>query len=442
MTAFIEQRLVTSWGRVKRQRTATARPRFGDEIARIVGEDVPSLLGIGPGRSYGDSGLNGRGRLVDMTALDRIISFDTTTGILRADAGLTLSDLLRVTVPHGYFLPTTPGTRFVTLGGAIANDVHGKNHHRAGTFGTAVRRIGLFRSDRGLLEIGPDLEPELFAATVGGLGLTGLMTWVEIQLAPIGSAFLNAETIAFSGYDEFRTLADASTATFEHTVAWIDCTSAQRGKQTRGLFSRANHMNDGYLEPHNDATSANLPLELPTWTINRWTLKAFNALYYAAGAVRPGRKRVHYAPLFFPLDELRNWNRAYGRRGFFQYQCVVGPSGADRAIPEMLAEIAASGQGSCLAVLKTFGAKRSPGLMSFPFEGVTLALDFPNKNERTHLLFERLDDIVKAAKGRLYPAKDGRMPAAMFRAGYPALDDFSKRIDPKFQSDFWRRMNT
>ena len=442
MTAFSEQRFVTSWGRVKRQRNDVARPRFSDEIARLMAENVPSLLGIGLGRSYGDSALNARGSLVDMTALDRIIAFDPQTGLIRADAGLTLGELLRVTVPHGYFLPTTPGTRFVTLGGAVANDVHGKNHHTAGTFGASVTRIGLYRSDRGLVEIAPSEESELFAATVAGLGLTGLIAWVELKLAPIGSAWLSAVTTAFSGYDEFMALARASTATAEHTVAWIDCTSAGRKGGTRGLFSRANWLTDGHLEPHRDSAARSLPVELPALAINPWTLKAFNTLYYTAGALKSGRRRVHYAPFFYPLDQLRNWNRAYGRRGFYQYQCVVPYADADRAIPEMLTEIAGSGQGSCLAVLKTFGCKVSPGLMSFPREGVTLALDFPNRSAATHLLFERLDAIVSTAHGRLYPAKDGRMPAAMFRAGFPALDQFSKQIDPKFQSDFWRRMST
>ena len=440
MTATSELRPVTSWGRVKRHSVPVARPRFNDELDGVIGAPERTMLGIGLGRSYGDSALNGTGQLVDMTALDRIIAFDTARGVIRADAGLTVTELLRVTVPQGWFLPTTPGTRYVTLGGAVANDVHGKNHHAAGTFGRSVLRIGLCRSDRGAIEIGPDCEPELFAATVAGLGLTGLIGWVELKLAPIGSAYLTAETVPFSGYAEFLRLAEDSAARFEHTVAWIDCTSGQDAAGTRGLFSRGNWLTDGWLVPHRDRTLASLPLELPAFAINRWTLKAFNTLYYAAGKLKGGRQRVHYAPFFYPLDQIRNWNRAYGRSGFYQYQCVVPTHTADAAIPDMLREIAASGQGSCLAVLKTFGDKRSPGLLSFPFEGVTLALDFPNRSASTHLLFERLDEIVTAAQGRLYPAKDGRMPAAMFRAGYPALETFSKQIDPKFQSDFWRRM--
>lgn len=448
MTTFTPTGGVTSWGRVLRQRCERARPAFADQIAGIVGKAAATpMLGIGLGRSYGDSGLNASGRVVDMTALDRVISFDPSSGVIRAEAGLTLGELLRIVVPHGFFLPTTPGTRFVTLGGAVANDVHGKNHHSAGTLGTSVRRLGIVRSDAcesdaGELSISSTEHADLFAATVGGLGLTGLITWVELQLARVGSAFVTAENVAFGGYDEFGAIAAESADKFEHTVAWIDCTSGGDGRSTRGLFSRANWLSDGLFKVHSDKLGASVPLELPGFTLNPVTLKAFNSLYYTMGARKKGCHRQHYAPFFYPLDAIGNWNRAYGKSGFYQYQCVVANAGADRAIPEMLGEIARSGQGSCLAVLKTFGNKASPGMLSFPREGVTLALDFPNRKSRTHRLFERLDDIVRAANGRLYPAKDGRMPASLFREGYPDLERFAKHVDPQFQSDFWRRMNT
>jgi FAD/FMN-containing dehydrogenase len=448
MATFTPTAGVMSWGRVLRAPCERARPAFADQVAGLVGKVTEkTMLGIGLGRSYGDSGLNGRGRVIDMTALDRVIAFDTTTGVIRAEAGLTLGELLRIVVPHGFFLPTTPGTRFVTLGGAVANDVHGKNHHSAGTLGASVRRIGLVRSEAcgisvGELVISPQEHSELFSATVAGLGLTGLISWVELQLVRVGSAYLGAETIAFCGYDEFMSIARESEAAFEHTVAWIDCTSGSDGRSTRGLFSRANWLTDGLYKVHSDRGGASVPLELPGLTINPVTLKAFNALYYKMGAMRRGRQRQHYAPFFYPLDAIGNWNRAYGKAGFYQYQCVVPPAAADRAIPEMLGEIARSGQGSCLAVLKTFGAKASPGMLSFPREGVTLALDFPNRKARTHRLFERLDAIVRDASGRLYPAKDGRMPASLFQAGYPELVRFARHVDPQFQSDFWRRMTT
>jgi L-gulonolactone oxidase len=433
---------IASWGRVKRLRVPRITPAWLDQLEGMLARArATPVLAMGLGRSYGDSCLNGAGTTLDMTALDRVIAFDPITGVIRAEAGLSLSDLLRVVVPYGWFLPTTPGTRFVTLGGAVANDVHGKNHHAAATFGASVRRIGLLRSDQGALDLSPSDNTELFRATVAGLGLTGLIAWVELQLVRVPSSYLAAENVPFGGYGEFASIARDSAERFEHTVAWIDCTTGKDGKSTRGLFSRANWLPDGLYRAHDDRTRAALPMELPGFTINPLSLKAFNTLYYTAGRMKRGRTRVHYAPFFYPLDAIRNWNRAYGKAGFYQYQCVVPSAVADTAIPDLLGEIARAGQGSCLAVLKTFGDKPSPGLLSFPHEGVTLALDFPNRKARTHALFERLDAIVAEANGRLYPAKDGRMPAALFRAGYPELPRFAAQVDPHFNSDFWRRMN-
>lgn len=443
MTAtFEKEQRVVSWGRIGATRASVARPRFRDQLGGLMSQGAASpLLGIGLRRSYGDSGLNSGRPVVDMTALDRVVAFDTETGILEAEAGLSLSELIRIALPHGYFPATTPGTRFVTLGGAVANDVHGKNHHRAGTFGCSVLSIDLERSDRGRVRISPDENGDLFAATVGGLGLTGLIATVRIKLKSMGSAWLAAETIPFRGVAEFLALAADSAATHEHTVAWVDCTSGTA--HVRGLFARANDLPYGDRTPHSDASRLSLPLELPSLAFNPISLRAFNALYYAAGVRKQGRaQRVHYAPFHYPLDAVGNWNLAYGSRGFYQYQCVVPPAAAEDALSEMLREIAHSGQGSCLAVLKTFGAKSSPGMLSFPFEGATLALDFPNRGDRTHRLFDRLDAIVLAARGRLYPAKDGRMPPEIFRAGFPDWERFSAFVDPKINSDFWRRMTT
>ena len=439
----LPRRSFTSWGRVKRQHSSVVTPAYLNDLPRILANTSHApRLAVGLGRSYGDSCLNAAGVSIDMSALDRVLAFDPASGVIRAEAGLSLSDLLRIVVPHGWFVATTPGTRFVTLGGAVANDVHGKNHHGAGTFGCHVRRIGLLRSSsvETPLELSPTEHADLFRATIAGLGLTGLIAWVELQLVRVPSAYLGAESIAFGGYTEFASLAREGTESHEHTVAWIDCTTGQDGKSTRGIFSRANWLTDGRHDAHDDRTKAVVPVELPTFTLNPLSLKAFNALYYTAGRLKRGRQRVHYAPFFYPLDAVRNWNRVYGSAGFYQYQCVVPIGAADDAIPAMLGEIARSGQGSALAVLKTFGDKPSPGMLSFPREGVTLALDFPNRKARTHKLFERLDAIVSNASGRLYPAKDGRSPASMFRAGYPALDEFTRHLDRGFCSDFWRRM--
>lgn len=405
--------------------------------AAAIDADMTLLAG-GLGRAYGDSGLNEGGAVIDLRAMDRVLGFDPLTGVLRAEAGISLDAVIRRVTPHGWFLPTTPGTRFVTLGGAVANDIHGKNHHRAGPMGCWVRRLGLWRSDRGLLELSPEHEGELFSATLGGMGLTGVILWVELQLVRIGSAYLDQETIPFRRLDDFFFLARDSEAVFEHTVAWIDCT-AHGDSFGRGLFTRGNWRDDGRLTLHAERPRLALPLDLPNAALNPLTLKLFNARYYSRGRNGQRFSVDHYASALYPLDAIGQWNRLYGARGFYQYQCVVPPETAPDAVASLLDQIARSGQGSFLAVLKTFGAKTSPGLMSFPMPGATLALDFPNLGDKTHALFGRLDDILRQAGGRLYPAKDGRMPPAMLRAGYPNLERFAQLRDPRFSSSFWRR---
>ncbi len=433
---------LVSWGRVLRARHAVARPRWRDELPSLVGEGTQAgrtLLAIGLRRSYGDSGLNPDGAVVDMTGLDRAISFDPATRRLRAEAGISLDALLKLLVPRGFFLPVTPGTRFVTLGGAVANDVHGKNHHRAGTLGRWVRRLGLIRSDGGAVELGPDDTSGLFAATVGGLGLTGLIAWVEIEAMPIAGAMMEVETIPFGGLDEFFPLAAESEAAFDYTVAWVDCLAAGAALG-RGIFSRGRHAAAGPLAVGKPRTGPSLPVDLPGFALNRLTVRVFNEIYYRGARRNAGQGTVPYGPFFYPLDAIGGWNRLYGGRGFYQYQSVVPPAAARDATKAMLEAISAAGEGSFLAVLKTFGGLPSPGLLSFPRPGTTLALDFPNRGASTLKLMDRLDAIVREAGGRLYPAKDGRIPAEMFRAGYPNWADFARHVDPGFSSHFWRRV--
>ena len=397
------------------------------------------MLAVGLGRSYGDCCLNSSGRLVDMSRLDRIIALDTEAGWVAAEAGLSLDSLLRIIVPRGWFLPTTPGTRFVTLGGAVANDVHGKNHHSSGAFGCSVRGLQLVRSDCPAAELSMASNAPRLRATIGGLGLTGIIATVELKLTQIASAYLDVETIPFGRLREFFDLASQSVGDHEHTVAWVDCASGG-AKLGRGIFQRARWRDDGDLRPHDLAGALSVPLDLPGFALNRFSVKLFNAIYYRAQRSMAGRQRVHYAAFFYPLDKLQRWNRLYGSRGLYQYQCVLPLRNAESAMQELLAEITRAGAGSFLAVLKTFGTKRSPGLLSFPMEGATLALDFPNRGPATLALMGRLDTIVENAHGRLYAAKDGRMPATMFRAGYPEWQKFASHIDPAVCSDFWRRV--
>jgi L-gulonolactone oxidase len=433
--SFVEQE-ISGWGRLAPQTAAVARPKSTAELEAWVRQNQCPYLSVGARRSYGDSCANDGGPVLDLTALDRFQGFDPQSGVLTADAGVLLGDLMRVVVPDGWFPATTPGTRQVTLGGAVANDVHGKNHGKAGTFGTHVLAIELLRSDSGRAWISRDSEPELFAATIGGLGLTGTICSVRLQLAPIASAFLDNETLPFDDLDSFFALSKASEA-FEHTVAWIDCTA--RGRSLgKGVFYRADWAKDGRLEPHR-GLPRKLPFPVPGGLLNPLTLKAFNALYDGLQRARPRRSTEHYASVFHPLDGVDGWNRLYGKAGFHQYQCVT-PEGSEAAIRELLTVISQSGEGSFLAVLKAFGARPSPGLLSFPMAGYTLALDFRNRGAETLRLLDRLDRIVSEAGGRLYPAKDARMGRAMFEAGYPQLDAFRRFRDPLCQSDFARRM--
>jgi FAD/FMN-containing dehydrogenase len=443
VTRFLATDDLVSWGRVLRARHAVARPHWRDELPGLIREGTEAgrkLLTVGLGRSYGDSGLNPDGAVIDMRGLDRAIAFDPETRVLRAEAGISLDALLGILVPRGFFLPVTPGTRFVTLGGAVANDVHGKNHHRAGTIGRWVRRLGLMRSDGGTLELGSDDNAGLFAATIGGLGLTGLIAWVEIEVIPIASAMMEVETIPFAGLDDFFPIADVSDGAFDYTVAWIDCL-AKGDALGRGIFSRARHATSGPLAAKKQRAGPSLPLDLPAFALNGLTVRAFNAVYYRNGRRQAGRTPQPYEPFFYPLDRIGGWNRMYGKRGLYQYQSVVPPAVARDATKAMLEAISASGEGSFLAVLKTFGDAPSPGLLSFTRAGTTLALDFANRGASTLALMARLDAIVREAGGRLYPAKDGRIPAAMFRAGYPNWEDFARHVDPGFSSSFWRRVS-
>ncbi|QGZ60810.1 FAD-binding oxidoreductase [Paraburkholderia acidisoli] len=396
-------------------------------------------LAHGMGRSYGDACLNPGGVLWTTTGLDHLIAFDAETGRLVCEAGVLLRDIQRLFIARGWMLPVTPGTQLVTVGGAIANDVHGKNHHAVGSFGDHVLRLTLARTNGELIECGPDLNREWFAATVGGLGLTGVILKAELQLRRTAGPWLDTETLPFASLAEFFPLADASEADWEHTVAWIDCVGSAAG---RGLFMRANTAAVQATERRVEPRAKNLPMPLvpPVSLVNRLTLPPFNAAYFHLKKWRAGRALAHYEPFFYPLDSISDWNRMYGPKGFYQYQSVVPRAAGFEATQAMLGEIAKSGNGSFLAVLKTFGNRYPVGMLSFPQPGVTLALDFPNQGASTLALFERLDAIVREAGGRIYPAKDARMPRDLFEAGYPALADFSTFRDPGISSGLSRRL--
>ncbi|MBI1906841.1 MAG: FAD-binding oxidoreductase [Rhodocyclales bacterium] len=406
--------------------------------SRVVQQIRGGLTGIayGMGRSYGDVCLNPGGVLWNTTGLDRFIHFDEASGRLACEAGVLLRDIQQLALPRGWMLPVTPGTQLVTVGGAIANDVHGKNHHVRGSFGDHVHGLTLVRTDGQTLECGPELEPEWFAATVGGLGLTGVIVEAEIQLRRAEGPWLDTETLPYDSLEAFLAMADHSESGWEHTVAWIDCVAGKRG---RGVFMRA-RPGVASARPVPRRRELRVPFAPPVSLVNRWSLRPFNSFYYRLKRRRSGRAVAHYESFFYPLDALHEWNRLYGRDGFYQYQSVVPRDDGARAVRAMLDEIARAGDGSFLAVLKTFGERESPGMLSFPRHGVTLALDFPNRGARTLKLFERLDAIVSEVGGRLYPAKDARMSRAMFEAGYPRLDEFMQFRDPGISSAMSRRL--
>jgi FAD/FMN-containing dehydrogenase len=431
------ERVVTSWGRLRASPHDVFAPRSAKEIAdKLVGTRTP-WLAYGNGRSYGDVCMNAGHGLIDTRQLDRFVAADWTTGVVRVGAGMTIDSLLRQAVPNGWFVRVSPGTKYVTVGGAVANDVHGKNHGAVGTFGRAIRRVGMVRSDRGELEISPSEHPELFTATIGGLGLTGIMTWVELELERIQSTLVETETLRMNSIDDYIRAA-ASAHDWPFSVAWVDCL-AQGASIGRGLFTRARWSAQGALTLHRERPRLSVPFDLPEFTLNRHSIAAFNRFY----RLRPnatGPHKVHYDSFFYPLDAINAWNRFYGRRGFFQHQSVVPSPRAPDTISAMLELTAKRRQGSFLIVIKEFGDLPSPGVLSFPRPGTTFALDFPNRGLESAEIVDRLNDLAVAAGGRIYPGKDARMTGEHFKAGYPEWSRVEKLRDPALLSDFWRRV--
>ncbi|MGF6114346.1 FAD-binding protein [Pseudomonas frederiksbergensis] len=396
-----------------------------------------STLPYGNGRSYGDSCLAASDQVLHMRALNRFIQVDWQQGTVQAEAGVTLAEILAIAIPQGWFLSVTPGTQFATLGGAIANDVHGKNHHLRGTFGNHVRCLGLLRHNEEPLTCSPTEHTELYAATIGGLGLTGIIAWAEIQLMPIRASQIDSTVVRFDNLAEFFSLSAELDHQHEYSVAWIDCLA--KGTQTgRGVFIVGDHARYGSLEV-DERAKLSIPLTPPVSLINNLSLRAFNDCYWRVHPAQRTRKRGSYEPFFYPLDRILYWNRIYGRRGFQQYQCVIPDAVSEVVMRELLGAIADSGQGSFLAVLKRCGNIASPGLLSFPLPGTSLALDFPQKADLVRL-FARLDAIVREGGGRLYPAKDAHITGDDFRQAYPAWERLEALRDPSLNSHFWKRV--
>ena len=415
---------LSGWGRYPVAECRLARAaRPADAIALSAGAD--SLIARGCGRSYGDSSLN-----PDLTvatgAMDRLIAFDSDIGLLTCEAGLCLVDLIDILLPRGWLSPVTPGTRFVTVGGMIAADVHGKNHHGEGSFCDHLDWLELALPDGRVERCSATLNADLFAATCGGMGLTGIVLRAAFRMKRVGTARMRQRTIRARNLEA---AIDAFEASLEWTysVAWVDClsTGADLGRSLIFLGEHASPdelpadcRSEPFRRPRRKLRK--VPIDAPSFALGPLSVRLFNNVYYRAH--RPGDGLVDLEPYFYPLDAVGDWNRIYGRRGFVQYQCVLPMATSRPGMTRLLEAISAAGAGSFLAVLKRMGAQ-SFGLLSFPMPGYTLALDFP-VNERNLALLERLDAIVSECGGRLYLAKDARAAAAAFQAGYPRLAEF------------------
>ncbi len=430
-----------SWGRYPTVEPGEIRPLYWLSDVPHLGDFEQPVLPYAYGRSYGDSCLIEGGVALDVSHLDRFISFDEEEGLLRCEAGVSLAEILEVMVPRGWFLPVTPGTKFVSVAGAIANDVHGKNHHRGGTFGCHVTRFELLRSNGDRLICSPTENSELFRATIGGLGLTGLILWAEFRLKPIVNPYIDMDHIKFASLDEFFEISAESDQDYEYSMSWVDVLIGGQNL-CRGILMRGNHNQSRELasKPMKKPLPLGLPIDLPSFVLNTLTVKTFNELYYRKQLEKRVSKTVPYGPFFYPLDSIQNWYRLYGKRGFLQYQFVLPFREATTGMREILGRIRRSGEGSFLTVLKQFGDVKSPGMLSFPRPGLTLALDFAFGGEKTLRLLAELDQIVLQCGGVIYPAKDARMSAQSFQAFYPQWREFAQYVDPKFSSGFWQRV--
>ena len=429
---------LSGWGRYPVESCQVFRPEKRSEVAATLASGLqPSYIPRGLGRSYGDAALNENGGVIWDVRLNRFLSFDSATGVLECESGVSLAEILQYFLPRGWFLPVTPGTKFVTVGGAIAADIHGKNHHKDGSFSNFVRDFRLLTPTGEVLLCSPSSTPEIFWATVGGMGLTGIVLSARLRLRRVDSAYVFVDFHKALNLEDALATMEASDERYDYSVAWIDALATGKS-MGRSVLMRGNHAAAAELPSRiRHALAApivpqwNLFLDFPSGTLNRLTVKAFNTAYYAVHRTAP-RQLVNFEKFFYPLDAINQWNRMYGKRGFVQYQIALPQASGRAGLCTILDRLARSGRASFLAVLKRFG-DAGPGLLSFPLRGYTLALDIPAARGLVPFLHE-LDRMTLDHGGRVYLAKDAVLRAEDFGAMYPKLESFraiQRKLDPK-----------
>ena len=423
--------LIHGWGRYPKVEARQYEPADVDGLRAILNGGSPdACIARGGGLSYGDSAL--AAEVISSRRLRQVCELDQASGVLRCGAGFTLREILREVVPKGWLPPVLPGTSLVSVGGAVAADVHGKNHHRDGSFCDHLRELTLMLADGEVARCVPELRPELHQATCGGMGLTGIILEAELQLVPIQSSMMATRSLPAANLDACFDLLDAHGGA-RYSVAWLD--GLARGPSMgRGMVYLAEHDSGGELPSRRHSSSGAslaMPFTTPGALLNRHSLSLFNSAYYRWQRFRADRGRQGHEAYFFPLDRIRNWNRLYGAAGFLQYQFVLPTDAGRKGIAEVLRKVGEAGKGSFLSVLKKLGPANG-NLLSFPLDGYTLALDFKREASLFPLL-EELDAIVLDHGGRIYLAKDARMGETVFKAGYPEWERFmeiKRRVDP------------